>query len=283
MKLFEGNDIFAYRDPACYEHEGVFHLFFTLSEKVDGYMYNRIGYARSEDLCSWSEPRLLTPRDRELNYCSPGNVIPYQKGFLLCFCSYPMPEPYAKRPWATEDARLFTVYTEDFEHFGEPTLLNPKSHLPIEKTGRMIDPYLVEKDGEYYVFYDGGGICYSTSKDMKTWSFGGRVPGGERCENPCMIPYGDKYLLLASPDSGITFFESNDLLHWTEVGREPLKKPDWDWADGRLTAAFALALPEGFAHRYAVFFHGSRDIFPETHGNTTLALVYTDDFQEYYE
>ena len=283
MKIFEGNDKWAYRDPACYYHGGLFHLFFTVSEKDGGYMYNRLGYSRSRDLKEWSDIRLLTERDLIKNYSSPGNVFPFGEGFLICFCSYPMPQPYEVRAWATEDARLFTIYTKDFESIGEPTLLTPKSHLSIEKTGRMIDPYLVERDGEYYVFYDGGGICYSTSRDMKTWEFRGRVPGGERCENPCMIPYGDKYLLLASPDSGITFFESNDLLHWTEVGREPLKKPDWDWADGRLTAAFALVLPEGFGHRYAVFFHGSRDVFPETHGNATLAAVFTDDFCKFYE
>ena len=72
-------------------------------------------------------------------------------------------------------------------------------------------------------------------------------------------------------------------MHWRETGHEPLRKPEWDWADGRLTAAFALELPCGFARRYAVFFHGSRDVFPETHGNATLALVYTDDFVSFFE
>ncbi|MBO5305407.1 MAG: hypothetical protein J6B12_01460 [Clostridia bacterium] len=246
-------------------------------------MYNRLGYAKSKDLEHWSEIRFLTVRDLSWNFSSPGNVFPHGDGFLICFCSYPMPQPFQERHWATQDARLYTIFTKDFESFGEPTLLNPKSHLPIEKTGRMIDPYLVEKDGQYFVFYDGGGVCYSVSKDMETWEFGGRLAGGERCENPCILPFGDKYLLLASPASGITFFESEDLLHWRESGHEALRKPEWDWADGRLTAAFALELPKEFEHRYAVFFHGSRDVFPETHGNATLALVFTDDFQEFFE
>lgn len=283
MKIFEGNDKFAYRDPACYYHGGFFHLFFTVSEKESGYMYNRIGYSRSRDLATWSEIRLLTVRDLHKNFSSPGNVFPHGDGFLICFCSYPMPQPFKERHWATADARLYTMFTKDFECFEEPKLLNPKSYLPIEQAGRMIDPYLVEKDGQTYVFYDGGGISYATSKDGEMWEFGGRVPGGERCENPCILPYGGKYLLLASPDSGITFFESEGLLHWQETGREPLRKPDWDWAEGRVTAAFALELPHRFGHRYAVFFHGSRNVFPETHGNATLALVYTDDFQEFYE
>ncbi|MBO4978953.1 MAG: hypothetical protein J6D16_00945 [Clostridia bacterium] len=283
MKIFEGNDRLAYRDPTCYYHGGFFHLFFTVSEKEGGYMYNRIGYARSADLKTWSSIRLLTERDLTKNFSSPGNVLARGDGFWICFCSYPMPQPFRERHWATGDARLYTMFTRDFEHFEEPRLLNPKSHLPIEQTGRMIDPYLVEKDGQVYVFYDGGGISYATSKDGQSWAFGGRVPGGERCENPCILPWQDRYLLLASPDSGITFFESKDLLHWTQTRREPLRRPEWDWADGRLTAAFALELPDGLEHRYAVFFHGSRDVFPETHGNATLALVFTDDFETYWD
>ncbi len=246
-------------------------------------MYNRIGYARSADLRTWSDIRLLTERDLTKNFSSPGNVLVHGGGFWLCFCSYPMPQPFRERHWATNDARLYTMFTKDFEHFELPRPLNPKSHLPIEQAGRMIDPYLVEKDGTLYVFYDGGGICYSTSEDMEVFEFRGRVEGGERCENPCMIPYGGRYLLLASPDSGITFFESEDLLRWEEKGHVALRRPEWDWADGRLTAAFALELPCGFAHRYAVFFHGSRDVFPETHGNATLALVFTDDFETYWD
>lgn len=283
MKIFEGNDKLAYRDPACYYHGGFFHLFFTVSEKDGDHMYNRIGYARSRELTSWSAIRMLTARDLSKNFSSPGNVFPHGDGFLICFCSYPMPQSFKTRHWATEDARLYTMFTKDFESFGEPTLLNPKSHLPIEKTGRMIDPYLIEKDGLTYVFYDGGGISYATSADGETWEFRGRVPGGERCENPCILPWQGRYLLLASPSSGITFFESDDLLHWRETGHEPLRKPEWDWADGRLTAAFALELPKEYPHRYAVFFHGSRDVFPETHGNATLALVYTDDFRKFYD
>jgi len=33
---------------------------------------------------------------------------------------------------------------------------------------------------------------------------------------------------------------------------------------------------------YYLFFHGSRDVFRETHGNATLAIAFTDDFDTYY-
>ena len=37
--IFEGSEKRAYRDPACYFYGGEYHLFFTVSEKDNGYMY----------------------------------------------------------------------------------------------------------------------------------------------------------------------------------------------------------------------------------------------------
>lgn len=54
--IFRGDDKFAYRDPTCYYFGGLYHLFFTVSEKDGGYMYNRVGHSVSEDLLHFSEP-----------------------------------------------------------------------------------------------------------------------------------------------------------------------------------------------------------------------------------
>ena len=54
--IFRGDDKFAYRDPPCYYFGGLYHLFFTVSEKDGGYMYNRVGHSVSEDLLPFSEP-----------------------------------------------------------------------------------------------------------------------------------------------------------------------------------------------------------------------------------
>ena len=35
--IFQGNEKIAYRAPACYCYNGVYYLFFTVSEKEDGY------------------------------------------------------------------------------------------------------------------------------------------------------------------------------------------------------------------------------------------------------
>lgn len=48
--IFSGDERFAYRDPACYFFDGEYHLFFTVSEKENGYMFNRVGHSVSKDL-----------------------------------------------------------------------------------------------------------------------------------------------------------------------------------------------------------------------------------------
>ena len=86
-------------------------------------------------------------------------------------------------------------------------------------------------------------------------------------------------MLIHSPENGIGIKESEDLDTWRDVGTYTLGQDGWDFASGRLTAAFAMPLAHDLGHKYAVLFHGSRaDAFPETHGNASLAIAFTDDF-----
>ncbi len=275
MIIFEGNDIFAFRDPAAIFENGICHLFFTVSEKADGYMYNRIAHSTSRDLKTFSSPKFITKRDNTLNFCSPGNIIPYHGGYLICLCSYPMPMPFRERSYAEDSARLYTIYSPDLIHFEEPTILNPRSDTPVGAVGRMIDPFILPHNGKYYIFYKQNGISMSSSDDFVTWRYCGRAQGGE---NACVIKTEDGYYLLHSPENGIGIMKSNDMIHWESFSHTTLEQDHWKWAEDRLTAAFATELPSGFAHKYAVFFHGSKKVFPETHGNATLALAFTDDF-----
>lgn len=280
MILFHGNDRFAYRDPTCCEYNGTYYLFFTVSEKDGRYMYNRIGMSKSKDLRAWSEPVLLTQKDYRLNYCSPGNVIERDGEFILCFNSYPMPFPFAERSAADETARLFTMRTRDFFHFTEPELLNPKTGTPVEEIGRMIDPYILECGDGYRVFFKQNGVSFSQSDDLERWEFLGNTGGGE---NVCVLKQGDGYLLIHSPQNGIAFSRSKDLSNWEESHCTTLGQNRWEWAEGRITAGFAMEAPERTGHRYVMFFHGSRNVYPETHGNASLAMVYTDDFKVFYD
>ncbi len=277
MILFPGNDIFAYRDPCAVFADGACHLFFTLSEKDGGYMYNRLAYSRSTDLMHWSVPRCLTVRNRNLNFSSPGSVVRQGEDYVLCFCSYPLPTPYRASPYATDAARLYTLRTRDFLTFSDPVLLNPKGE---GAPGRMIDPFLLEADGMYHLFFKQNGISRAVSRDLCHWDFLGRADGGE---NACVLPFRDRYLLIHSPENGLAFATSHDLATWEPYAFTTLNQSSWDWAAGRLTAGFAVPMPEGARHRYVLFFHGSRAVSPETHGNATLAAVFTDDFLAFSE
>lgn len=283
--IFYGNQKIAYRDPACFYADGCYHLFFTLSQKESGYMYNFVAKSDSIDLKNWSKPQILTKKDRTKNFCSPGCVLPYQDQYCLCITSYPLLKPYRKDSIADQTARLYLMYTKDFSVFSEPELIHPKGeNYTFEEEGRMIDPFLLEnKDvpGEYLLFFKQNGVSLSSSRDLKRWSFCGRAEGGE---NACVLVRNGEYFLIHSPENGIGMKRSSDLIHWIDLGVTTLWQEESPWADGRLTAGFAMEAKGGSRYRYLLFYHGSRkDCPPETHGAASLALAFTDDFQHFHD
>ena len=234
--IFKGNERFAYRDPTCYYYNGKYHLFFTVSEKEDGYMYNRVGHSVSEDLVTFSDPELITVKDRAQNYCSPGNIIKLGDEYLICVTSYPMLIPYSERSYADDTARLFFIRTKDFKSFSEPERIYPKGR-EVADEGRMIDPFVFEKGGEYLLFFKQNGVSLSRSKNLQDWSFVGSIEGGE---NTCVIEDDGRYILIHSPRNGIGIKESYDLETWKDIGVYTLDQDKWEFASGRLTAAFAM-------------------------------------------
>ncbi len=277
--IFEGNKKIAYRDPACYYYNGEYHLFFTVSEKENGYMYNRVGHSVSSDFRVFSEPELITVKDCAQNYCSPGNIVKHGEEYFICVTSYPMRVPYLEKNYADETARLFFIKTKDFQSFSSPERIYPKG---CENTneGRMIDPYIFEKEGEFWLFFKQNGVSVSRSTNLRDWEFIGRTNGGE---NACVIEDNGRYVLIHSPENGIGIKESYDLITWKDIGVYTLEQESWEWAFGRLTAAFAMRAKTECAYKYIVFFHGSRaDSVPETHGAASLAIAYTNDFKSYH-
>ena len=189
-----------------------------------------------------------------------------------------MPEPYADRWYANDDARLYTIRTKDFITFSQAELLNPKGDIPPNKIGRMIDPFIVCHNGYKLFFKQNGRIAMSESRDFKNWKYIGEAEGGE---NACVIRQGDEFILVHSPENGIGFKRSADMKKWEDMHIVTLGQDKWEWAKGRITAGFIMEAPEDFRYKYILFFHGSRDIFPETHGNATLAMAFTNDFKNF--
>ncbi len=288
--LLRGDDIHAYRDPTAIYHNGEFHLFYTYNPPpdADGRIYWFTAVSTSRDLVSWSEPRLLTPKDQSLNFSSPGNVIRFGDEWVLCLQTYPTPGFRKAGPvqFGDASARVFIMRSRDLVEWSAPELLRVKGpEVPRAEMGRMIDPFLIEdrdEPGKWWCFFKQNGASRAWSRDLKTWTFAGSFPAGE---NTCIIREGDEYVLFHSPKNGIGIKRSKDLATWRDEGVLTLGKRDWSWArNGRLTAGFVLDLRRDPAVGKALmFFHASA--FPEQSGgftaNCSLGLAWSDDLKNW--
>lgn len=278
--LMEGTDECAYRDPAVIFDNGIFHLYFTYVDNRPGGPWLFLAERTSRDLRRWSDLRLLTPRDKSLNYSSPGNVVRDGDEWVICFQTYCRENG---EKYGNDNSRLFTMRSSDLITWTEPELLRVKGpDVPREDMGRMIDPYLLRAGDEWWCFFKQNGVSFSKSRDLKTWQFIGRADAGE---NACVVPMGQGYRLFTSPFNGIRVMDSDDLITWRVAMDDlTLGQDEWDWARGRLTAGFVMentavpALP-----RYLMFFHASR--YPESIAFDSLAsigVVFSDDLTHWY-
>ena len=288
--IFQGDETFGYRDPTAIYEDGVLHLYFTWSTlDTDGGLINVTAHSQSTDMVHWTDPVALTPYDRNLNYCSPGNIIEYKSAlgsqWWMCVSSYPTPNP--GQVIGSNDARLWIMRSADLENWSEPELIPVKGpDVSQEDMGRMIDPYLFEdKDepGKWWCFYKQNGASRSWSNDLKTWNYVGSMSAGE---NVCMLidDETDEYIMFASPSNGISVSRSSNLTNWTTQDLLTLGQDEWDWADGRLTAGFVVDLrDEPLIGKYVMFFHGSQasSTIPETHGMASLGIAWSDDLMNW--
>jgi predicted GH43/DUF377 family glycosyl hydrolase len=283
--LLQGDHRIAYRDPAAIYHEGIFRLFYTIVEtEPDGQIYMYTAMSQSEDLVHWSEPRNLTPRDRNLNFSSPGNIIRLQDKWVMCLQTYPRP---SEEKYGNQNSRIWTMESTDLDHWSEPELLRLKGNdMPVEEMGRMIDPYLIEsKDepGKWFCFYKQNGVSLSYSYDLKQWTYYGYEKAGE---NVCILNIEDQYVMFHSPENGIGIMRSSDLRKWTYDEKVlTLGQQEWGWARGRITAGFVLDCREVHGvGKFLMFFHGSgpedeQTIF-DTHA--CIGIAWSDDLKRWH-
>ncbi len=282
--LMRGNATIAYRDPAALYHDGVFHLFYTLVHNTpDGVAYWHTAVSTSQDLASWTPPRILTPRDVRLNYSSPGNVVRVGDEWLLCLQTYPQPNG---EKYGNDDARLYLMRSRDLVTWGDPELLKVKGpSIPVEKMGRMIDPFLLrdrDDPAKWWCFYKQNGLSLSSSYDLTEWTYFGHTSAGE---NVCVLVDRDEYVMFHSPKNGIGVKRSLDLVRWTDADLITLGQKDWSWARGRLTAGFVLDLRhEPQVGKYLMFFHGSGPEDEQTMFTThcSLGLAWSEDLVNWH-
>ncbi|MEO6993841.1 MAG: sialidase family protein [Lacunisphaera sp.] len=284
--LFRGDAQTAYRDPMILHVNGEFWMFFTLNtHDADGRPFWQTAYSKSADLAHWSEPVTITPRDRSLNFCSPGSIIRFEGKWVLCLQTYPTP---GDSTHGDDSSRLWLMRSDDLAHWSEPELirfLGPS--VSREAMPRMIDPYLLaDKDepGKWWCFckVKQTGVSMAWSHDLKTWHPAGREDGGE---NPCVIVQHGEYVLFHSPANGIGVKRSRDLKVWRDEGVLTLGQANWTWARGRLTAGYVIdARDVAGVGRYLMVFHGSGPEDERTmfHTYASIGLAWSDDLKTWH-
>src|SRR6476620_2861906 len=112
--IFTGDRSTAFRDPAAVYHDGWFHLYFTLVKiEPDKQTFLYTAWSKSRDLVNWTEPKIFTPRDKRLNFSSPGNVVRDGDDWVRCLQTYPRPNG---EQFGNEDARIWTMRSRDLEN-----------------------------------------------------------------------------------------------------------------------------------------------------------------------
>ncbi len=278
--LLAGDSHKAYRDPAVFYQEGVFHLFFTLVEtEPSGKVFLYVAVTSTRDFQTFTPVEKLTVRDQRCNYSSPGSILRFDGAFRLCFQSYCRENGEI---FGSGRSRIFQSSSPDLRHWSQPELLRVKGpDVPEQQMGRMIDPFWFrDKDdpGRIWCFFKQNGISRAWSRNLKEWNFMGRMDGGE---NVCVTVSDGQYCLWNSPSNGIALWRGNDLEHWNRDAEViTLGQKRWAWARGRLTAGFVLDLrAEPEVGKALLFYHGTG---PEDESvvfdtNACIGIAWSDD------
>lgn len=276
-RLIPGDDTHAFRDPTVIWKDGIFHLYCTYTEtEADGTVFMYTVLLRSADLIHWDEPIKLTPRDRRLNYSSPGNIVMHNGKYCMCLQTYCRENG---EKYGNKNCRIFTMESDDLVHWSSPQIMAVKGDIPEEEMGRMIDPYLIydRKKELWNCFYKQNGVSRSRSRDLVHWEYCGFFDGGE---NVSVIEKDDGYFLFHSPQNGIGVKYSTDLENWHDIGDIlTFGQQDWEWAQGRLTAGFVLPYTEHDQTTYLMFFHGTgpQDESVTFDVNASIGLAWSTD------
>lgn len=288
-RIFKGDGKTAYRDPAILYDKGTFYLYFSLMRTEGEDVYSYVAQSRSSDLVNWTEPEIITERDQNLDFSSPGNVIRYGNRWIMCLQTYPRPGYKASEMprYGNQDARLYTMESEDLVHWSKPRLMMVKGDdVPEKDMGRMLDPYLIEdkeNPGKWYCLYKQRGLSFSSSTDLVHWKYEGNIQSGE---NPCVILDGDRYVLFHSPTNGVAVKKSRNLVDWgPDEYIITLGQNRWDWAWGRLSAGAVLDCRGiGGIGKYIMVFHGSGPL-TESEGdfdkNSSLGIAWSGDLENW--
>ncbi|MDB6115677.1 MAG: hypothetical protein JWQ62_2622 [Lacunisphaera sp.] len=292
--ILQGDAHTAYRDAMLFHHDGTFHLFYSyVREEEDHLIYWYVAVSTSRDLQHWSAPRILTPKDQNLNYSSPGNLVQVGNEWILSVQSYPIVDFRRgdKLRFTDDRARLFTMRSRDLQTWGPPELIQVKGPaVSGQDMGKMIDPFLLrDKDepGKWWCFFkQAGKVRSATSRDLKTWTpTDVELAHGE---NACVLVDHGEYVLFYAPENGIGVKRSTDLKTWRDDGPPiTLGQKNWPWAEARLTAGYVedLRAVPGVG-KYVLVCHSMGPGKVKTDANTnagcSIVIAWSDDLKAWH-
>lgn len=132
------------RDPSILYHNGIFHMVWTTSWKS-----RSIGYAYSENLRDWSEPKKIKiwrkRKDVRNTWAPELHWDPEEKEFLILWSSTiksELNDNDGSKNSNKNDHRSYASRTKDFKEFTKPELF----YTPLDPELSVIDPYIVRDD-----------------------------------------------------------------------------------------------------------------------------------------
>ncbi len=275
MLIFNQTKEYSYRDPAVYIENGIIYLFFTLVENTPERQHFYVAMSQSKNFVTWTEPKILTEKDKFKNYSSPGNVIEYNDEYYLCVQTYPREDGQI---YGNENSRIFTMKSKDLLNWEKPVLLKVKGDMPEKEMGRMIDPYLLDDGDKFICFFKQNGVSFSTSEDLVNWQFQGFADCGE---NVCVLKEKDEYLIFNSPKNGINIMSTKDFKSFKNIRTLYLNQENKTWAKDRITAGFVIDASSISPYKYAMFYHGDNE--DDYLFGASLAVAFSDDLADWYE
>lgn len=293
-RILPCTDTLGFRDPTAFYKDGKIYVFYSYVDLGDdGWTYFRLGLSVTEDLIHFSEPVLLTPRDRSKNYSSPGCVLEILGEYVMCVQSYPTLGNPPDRICGNRDSRIYLMRSKNLLDWTEPELMRVHGDAVLEpEMGRMIDPYIVKdifSPGRYLVFYKQRPkhvehrvlqsgypeeyMSYSSSGDLKHFRYEGFMECGE---NVCVLPVNGEYRIYNSPQNGIGCLHTQDFVHYSRDEPIMLGQNSWEWAKSRITAGFVLdATHISGINKYIMFFNGDQpNSFPFC---ASIGCAWSDD------
>jgi hypothetical protein len=220
------------------------------------YVGTPIGVATSKNLMDWKFEGYVSfdgvsgKKDMPVTYWAPGII---RRGDIWhMFVTY---KDNAEPPWGGKGT---------IRHYTAPAL-DPVNGWKLRGTPDFpqpdpIDATLIEIDGvvrAYYRVAGNGGIHWSESADLETWTHHGKCPGDVNREAvgyqeaPYVFQFGNHFWMLTDPHAGLAVYRSEDAVTWTSNGTI-LKESGTGSEDGTLGRHPSVLVRE---ERAFLFYH----------------------------